>query len=45
MNGDVENYLPYVYWNRLVETDDATAKLDQLSWYWELRTYFGLSFE
>ena len=40
-----ENYLPYVYWNRLLETDDETAKLEQLAWYWELRTYFGLSFE
>ena len=23
-----ENYLPYVYWNRLLATDDETKKLD-----------------
>ena len=28
-----------------METTDPTAKLQQLQWLWELRTYFNLTFD
>ena len=34
----------YAHWNNLMYTDDPAAKMMQVAWMWELRTYFGLTF-
>jgi len=40
-----ENSLTYSHWDNLLETTDPVKKQAQLVWEWEMRTYFGLSFE
>ena len=35
----------FPHWNKLIITDDPDLKREQLVWKWELRSYFGLSFE
>ena len=34
----------YPHWNNLIYTEDSELKMKQLAWIWEMRTYFGLSF-
>lgn len=35
----------YAHWDNLVKTTDPAKKQAQSVWEWELRTYFGLTFE
>ena len=37
--------LHYNHWNNLLHSDDTLGKKKNLFWFWELQTYFGLSFD
>lgn len=40
----LSDYNNYVHWQNLMTTTDPIKLQMQVVWYWELRTYFGLSF-
>ena len=35
----------YYHWNNLLYTTDELKTRKKLFWFWELKTYFGLSFD
>ena len=41
----LQNFTNYMHWNKFVNTEDPKRKLQKLAWFWELRSYFGLSFD
>lgn len=42
---DKVSYTNYAFWQKLYETTDPAALQEQMVWEWELRSYFGLSFD